>query len=143
MRWETEDLISAVGVLLSYSNFGDQAKRIRRLLDLPQRQVEAESLPCRQVRYRQHLDDDAVNELVALYLGGATVYEIADCFSIHRDRVSKLLEEAGIDRRYHERVDVDLERADRLHRQGLNLTEVAKRLGIGRNTLVVARRRAT
>jgi len=80
--------------------------------------------------------------LMASYQAGATVYELAERFGIHRDRVSRLLEEAGIPRRYHQTVDVGLERAALLERQGLTLQQIADRLGIGRTALVVARRRA-
>ena len=53
-----------------------------------------------------------------------------------------MAEEAGVPRRYHQSVPVDLERAERLRRQGLTLEQVAKRLGVGRTTLVKARRAA-
>jgi DNA-binding IclR family transcriptional regulator len=63
---------------------------------------------------RVHLDANEVSELVARYQAGATVYDLAELFNIHRDRVSRLLETAGVARRFHETVLVDLESAAKL-----------------------------
>jgi hypothetical protein len=72
-----------------------------------------------------------------------TVYEVAAEFNLDRDRVSKLVKAAGRRVRDHERVAVDLTRAAELQVQGLNITDVAKAMGIGRTTLVRARRAAS
>ncbi len=52
----------------------------------------------------------------------------------HRETVSSALERAGVSRRYHQRRDVDLDRADELHAAGLSIADVAKTLGIGSPT---------
>jgi DNA-binding transcriptional regulator LsrR (DeoR family) len=95
-----------------------------------------------ELRRRRYLDATELSALTACYESGATVYELADQFGIHRDRVSRLLEDAGVPRRYHQTVDVDLDRATLLHIQGFALQQIADQLGIGRTALVVARRRA-
>lgn len=79
-------------------------------------------------------------EIVAAYEGGATVYDLEAKYRVDRDRVSKLLKGAGVRVRDHERVEVDVARAAELQAQGLNLTDVAKAMGIGRTKLVRARR---
>ena len=127
-----------VGLLTLYSNHQNQVKRLRRLLELQQRPDEPGKPAMRRRRY---IDTAELSELVALYEAGATVYELAEQFGIHRDRVSRLLEEAGVPRRYHHTVEVDLERAALLQRQGFTLQQIADRLGVGRSALVVARRR--
>jgi len=81
-------------------------------------------------------------DLVAGYSAGRTIRELAEQFGFHRETVSAALERAGVERRYHERVEVDLDRADELHRSGLSITEVARVMGIGRTTLTKARREA-
>ena len=96
----------------------------------------------RQVRARRHLSDAEELELLSLYQTGRTVYEVADELGMHRNTVSVLLERHGIERRYHQTTDVDLDQATVLQQTGLNLTEVAAALGIGRTTLVRARRAA-
>ena len=129
-----------VELLSRYSNHADQMKRLRRLLELPTRKG---SEPVqRQVRARRHLSDAEEFELLSLYQTGRTVYEVADELGMHRNTVSVLLERHGIERRYHQTTDVDLDQATVLQQTGLNLTEVAAALGIGRTTLVRARRAA-
>ena len=79
-------------------------------------------------------------ELVAGYQAGETVRQLALRFGFHRETVSIALKRAGVERRYHDRGEVDLDRADELHSTGLTITAVAARLGIGRTTLVKALR---
>jgi transposase len=80
--------------------------------------------------------------MIATYRAGATLRQIAAQFGFHRDTVSAALEGEGVTRRFHQRVDVDLDQADELHAAGLSITEVAKAMGIGRTTLIKARRAA-
>jgi transposase-like protein len=88
------------------------------------------------------LDPDEVSELVARYEDGETVYELATRFGIHRDTVTQFLKDHDVPRRYHERVPVDLAEAAELEAAGLTMTEIAAQLGIGRTTLITARRLA-
>jgi hypothetical protein len=127
-----------VGLLTLYSNLFDQGERIRRLLELPQRPDE----PPRSVPDRRRRPTAAESDkLVADYQAGQTISQLADQVGFHRETVSAALQRAGVARRYHNRRAVDLDRADELHAAGLSLTEVAETLGIGRTTLIVARRR--
>ncbi len=129
-----------VGVLTLYSNHPDQGKRIQRLLNLPQRPDE----PPRPVSGTCHRPtSDICAQLVERYVAGSTILELATDLGLHRDTVSAALERAGVARRYHERRTVDLERADELHAAGLSISEVAKALGVGRTTLIKARRART
>lgn len=90
----------------------------------------------------RHLSKQKVGELIAAYAAGATVYELAERYGIHRTRVSKLIKQAGGSVRYHETAGIDLARAEELHASGISLTEVARHLGVGRSALIRARRRA-
>ena len=129
-----------VELLRRYSNHADQMKRLRKLLELPIR--KSPEPVQRQIRLRRYLADNEKLELLADYESGQTVYQLASQFGIHRDTVSQLLERHDIARRCHQTVDVDLDRATELQQGGLNLTEIAEALCIGRTTLVRARRAA-
>ena len=59
---------------------------------------------------------------------------------ISRDRMSAIVQAHGVERRYHGTVPVNLVRAQELEATGLGLTEVAEQIGVGRTTLVKARR---
>lgn len=89
---------------------------------------------------RRRPTPDVCTQLVGGYEAGCTVRDLAAQFGLHRETVSAALERAGVARRYHHRRDVDLDRADDLHAAGLSITEVAQVLGVGRTTLVKARR---
>ena len=80
--------------------------------------------------------------MVAGYDSGSTIYELGALYGIHRNTVSQILDRHGVQLRYHQTTNVDLKKAAELHASGLNLTEVAAAMGIGRTTLVRARRTA-
>ncbi|MCW1908376.1 MAG: helix-turn-helix domain-containing protein [Candidatus Saccharibacteria bacterium] len=132
-----------VGLMRRYSNFGDRGKRLRRLAELPVRGVEddPEIVP-EQVRLRVILSAEDKQQLAEAYLAGSTIRELARRFGINRETVSKILADHRIERRYHQTVTVDMERARELQAQGLSINEIAAALGVGRTTLVRARRAA-
>ena len=78
--------------------------------------------------------------LVAGYQAGRTVRELAKEFGFHRETVSIALARAGVPRRYHETVGVNLEQVEQLQADGMTLAQIARFLGVGRTTLVRARR---
>ena len=130
-----------VGLMRRYSNFGDQGKRLRRLADLPVRSTDAEPTIVEEtVRLRVILSPDDKHQLVEAYLAGSKIRELARQFGINRETVSKVLAERGVERRYHQKVSVDLVRAAELQAQGHSINEIAAELGVGRTTLVRARR---
>ena len=129
-----------VGLLTLYSNHADQGKRFQRLLDLPQR-ADQTARPVPRSRRRPTRADCV--ELVTGYQAGETIRQLADRFGFHRETVSRVLERAGVCRRYHLPRGVDLDQADDLYAAGLSITEVAEVMGIGRTTLIKARRART
>jgi hypothetical protein len=70
------------------------------------------------------------------------LYQLGLQFAVHRDRVSRILHSAGVERRYHQTVAVNLTRAAELNGEGLTLQQIADRIGVGRTSLVAARRSA-
>ncbi len=129
-----------VELLNRYSNLGDQIERLVRLLALPPDDGTAQ--PVRQVRAVVRLTEQQETELTRRYQLGETLRELACHYGIDRETVSKLVKRGDVHVRYHQTIEVDLNRATELHQQGLNLTEVAALLGVGRTTLVRARRSA-
>lgn len=126
-----------VGLLRRYSNFGDEVKRLESLVDLPgERGAEAVAVP----RLRVQLSDQDEQKLVLRYGQGANIRQLATEFGINREKVSLVLQRQGVETRYHQMVEVDLDQAAQLQAEGLNITEVAAAMGIGRTTLVRARR---
>lgn len=83
---------------------------------------------------------DEAEAIVAAYEFGLTLREVGVLFGCDRGTISAVVQRAGVETRYHRRTEVDLDQAEDLHAQGLTITEVAERLGIGRTTLVRARR---
>ena len=81
----------------------------------------------RQVHRRLRAPE--IDDLVAGYLAGSTVYELAHQFSIHRQTVSEILRRRGISRRYRKLSPEQLDLACTLYRDGLSLTKVGKQLG--------------
>ena len=108
------------------------------LLELPGVEPVA-ALPAAP-RLRVHLSDGDEQRLVDRYHQGATLRGSAVEFGVNREKVSQILDRHGVPRRYHQTVTVDLDRAAELEAEGLSLTEIASRLGVGRTTLVRARR---
>lgn len=126
-----------------YSNFGDQGKRLRWLADLPVREPNPHAeVVCQPARLRVILSAADKERLVEAYVAGSTLRELARQFCINRETASKVLAEHGVERRYHQTVSVDMERAAALEAEGLTITEIAAALGVGRTTLVRARRAA-
>ncbi len=117
------------------------AERLSKLMLLPQRRnacrkEAAVKLP----RIARTPDGDEIAAMAAAYTSGMTLREVGAMFDFDRGTVSAAVKRAGVATRDHQRVEVDLERASQLHRSGLTLTEVARTLGVGRTTLVRARR---
>lgn len=67
-----------------------------RLNDLPGMRRDPSSVPFPPRNVVHHLRVDEVDDLVRLYQEGATVYQLADRFGIHRGTVSRHLHRAGV-----------------------------------------------
>jgi DNA-binding CsgD family transcriptional regulator len=62
-------------------------------------------------------------------LAGATVYQLARQFSVHRHTVSDILERRDVSRRYRKLSPEQLDLACTLYRDGLSLIKVGEQLG--------------
>ena len=91
-------------------------------------------------RVARTLTPDEADSIVAAYEFGLTLREGDELFGVDRGTITNAAKHAGLRTRYHQRAGIDLDRAELLHAQGLTISEVAEHLGIGRTTLVRARR---
>jgi len=131
-----------VELLRDHSNQVHHLARLQKLLDLPRRSTVDEQLCVPGPRPQRFVSESEESAIVDRYQAGETVKVLAHAFGLHKDRVSAILERHGVARRYHETTAVDLDSAALLEADGLTLTEIARRLGVGRTTLVRARRAA-
>lgn len=112
----------------AYSNLSEQRARILELLEMvPAGPLGGAPRTGRQVHRR--LREPEIDDLVAGYMAGSTVYELAHQFSIHRQTVSEILERRGVSRRYQKLSHEQLDLACTLYGDGLSLTKVGEQLG--------------
>ena len=117
----------------AYSNRSEQGQLLRTCLALSPNQAGV-------VRSRprgkcNRLTEEAVFELCAEYRSGATVYELAAKFNIHRLTVSANLERSGVKRRMQSLTSAQIEDAVRLYRSGQSLSKVGEKLGCSAETV--------
>jgi transposase-like protein len=126
-RGEGSSKAIMVEVLGCYSNLGDQGERLRELLEMTPSEPPKPILRTnRQVQHR--LRDTQPDQVVAGYQAGATVYELAKKFGIHRHTVSDILERHGVARRYRKLSAEQLALACALYENGSSLTQVGRQL---------------
>jgi hypothetical protein len=105
-----------------------------KLLQIPlPEQTTPISKPQKQVHRR--LLEVEVDELVEAYQAGATVYEFADRFHMHRSRISVALERRGMARRYRMVEGDRLQRAIQEYQIGKSVVSIGKELGVAGDTV--------
>jgi len=116
-----------VDVIGRYTHLHHQGERLQELLKMvPAGPSEAISRTFKQVQRR--LRGAEIDELVAGYLAGGTVYELARHFGVHRHTVSEILERSGVARRYQKLSPEQLDTACSLYRSGFSLTRIGHQL---------------
>jgi transposase-like protein len=124
-----------------YSNHRDQAELIRGLIEsAPKDAVEPKVRTIRKTARR--LDVNEVGALVEGYLAGATVYDLARRFEVHRSTVSIVLERNGVSRRSRLLNGERVLQAASLYAAGSTLALVGRELGVSRSTVALALKRA-
>jgi DNA-binding CsgD family transcriptional regulator len=122
-------------------NRSDQGERLQALVDMvPSGPIEPKVRTSKQ-RVRP-LDPAVAAELVAGYQAGATVYQLADQFHIHRDTVTKHLKRAQIPRRNRPLTRDQVKRAMDLYAAGQSLARIAPKLGCQPSTVWSSLRKA-
>jgi transposase-like protein len=122
-----------VEVLGRYSNLSDQGERLAKVLKT--RLLDHRRPETRTPRRAKRLSPPEVDQLVADYVEGQSVYQLADVYGIHRNTISRILERHGIDRRYRILQGDILDEAINQYQQGSSLRTVGQRLGVSLDTI--------
>ena len=83
----------------------------------------------------RQLRNDEVDQLVRGYEEGATVYELADRFRIHRLTVSRHLHRAGVAMRRQGLDEHQVDVAVQLHRQGWSVAQLGDHFEVDKRTV--------
>jgi lambda repressor-like predicted transcriptional regulator len=119
-----------------YSNLCDQGERLQDLLKMI---PEGPRMPLPEPRQVQRrLGQQEADQLIATYLTGATLAELAEEYGIHRTTATEILERAGVPRRPQPLSPTQIETATFLYESGLSLVKVSTRLGCNAETLRTA-----
>lgn len=106
-----------------WSNLSEQGERLKTLVEIvPSGPIGPFVRTKKQVQRR--LRPAEIAKLVSDYRRGATVYELAEQFSIHRNTVSGILEREGVPRRGQPLTPAQVEQASRLYASGLSLAKI-------------------
>lgn len=87
---------------------------------------------------QRRLHKTEIADLVRQYRQGATVYELADSFGIHRTTVSDHLRRQCVRLRGHRMTGSEIDQAAALYQAGLSLARVGERLGFDGKTIMNA-----
>ena len=81
------------------------------------------------------LNDTEMGRLVERYKAGASVYELAVEFGVHRTIISQRLKGAGVTMRRQPLTTDQVETAAKLYATGMSLADVGRRLGVHASTV--------
>lgn len=81
------------------------------------------------------LRSDQVDALIASYAAGATVYELADQFSVNRKTVSRALHRKQVPMRMAGLKDHQIEEAARLYDDCWSLSQIGERMRVDARTV--------
>ena len=122
----------------AYSNTKDQVSALEELreklpsLDTP----EPPSIKRDRPRRARQLGSDQVEQLIADYQAGATVYQLGDRFGIERRTVSYILHRNGVPMRRRGLSPDQIDDAIHLYKLGWSLARVGDHLGVNHATVL-------
>jgi len=123
-------------MLSRYSNRLTQVRALEKLLgSLPSFDTPAPMVTRAPWRSVRRLNPAQIEQLVADYQAGQTVYELAAQYGINRKSVSKQLHAQGVTMRMGGLSDTQIEQAVRLYAQGTSLAVIGQRLGVDAGTV--------
>lgn len=122
----------------AYSNTKHQVEaleRLRRKLPDPTTPVPLRAERPKPGRARQ-LGADQIQELIAGYLGGQTVYQLGARFGIERRTVSEILHRNNVPMRRRGLSPAQIDDAIHLYQLGWSLARVGRHLGVDPTTVL-------
>ncbi|ANN15136.1 hypothetical protein SD37_05310 [Amycolatopsis orientalis] len=121
----------------AYYNTKTQVEALETLLrKLPDRAAPAPPVDRPKPRRARQLDADQVQELIAGYQTGATVYELGARFGIERRTVSNILHRHGVPMRRRSLSAEQIDNAVHLYNLGWSLARVGDHLGVNHTTVL-------
>lgn len=127
----------------TYSNTKLQVRQLESLLsELPDVTISQSVVTrTRKVHTARQLEPEQTAKLIAEYRGGATVYELATQFKIHRHTVSRILKDASVAPRYRRLSDEQIREAKLLYTSGWSLARIAAKFDVDPSTVHVRLRK--
>ena len=121
----------------AYHNIKSQVKALEALLRKLPGPTKLAPLPVDRSKPRRarQLDTDQVQELIAGYQAGATVYELGARFGIERRTVSAVLRRHGVPMRRRSLSNDQVDTAVHLYALGWSLARVGEQLGVDPTTV--------
>jgi transposase-like protein len=122
----------------AYSNTKNQVRALEELreklpsLDTP----EPTSIKRDRSRRARQLGTEKIEQLIACYRSGATVYELGDRFGIERRTVSNILHRHGVPMRRRGLSPEQVDDAIHLYNLGWSLARVGQHLGVNHTTVL-------
>ncbi len=122
----------------AYYNPTAQVSELEALLKrLPDPSVPYPRRPSKAVPgTAKQLDADQVQELIAGYQAGATVYQLGERFSIDRKTVSLVLRRHDVPIRRRGLTSEQIDEAVRLYGQGWPLARIGRKMGVDPTTVL-------
>lgn len=99
---------------------------------LPDKVATSPRVPYRTMRQLQPVE---IDELVAGYQAGATVFELAARFGQHRATIGRHLQARGVDTTPPALSSMQIEEATELYGAGWSLAKIAKKYGVNDGTV--------
>ncbi len=121
-----------------YYNTKDQVSELESLLGkLPDPTAPVPKRPMRRIPGRaRQLSADQVEELIAGYQAGATVYDLGDRFGIDRRTVSLILKRNGVSMRRHGLSPQQTDESARLYEAGWSLARIGQKMTVDPTTVL-------
>jgi IS30 family transposase len=88
-----------------------------------------------RLRTAKQLRESEVDELVAGYRAGASVYVLARQFGVHRGTVGRLLRSRGVDTTPVALTPAQVKLSAELYEEGWSLVKIARHFGVSENTV--------
>jgi hypothetical protein len=131
-----------VEVREAYYNPKDQVKALEQLREklLSLDTLLPTPAPRDRPRRARQLDTDQIQELIAGYQSGSTVYELGAQFGIERRTVSTILHRHGVPMRRRGLSPNQVDHAIHLYNLGWSLARVGERLGVNHTTVLTTLR---
>jgi len=122
----------------AYYNPKDQVRALEQLREKLPRLDTPQPTPTRRDRPRRvrQLGNDQIEQLIASYRSGLTVYELGDRFGIERRTVSSILHRHGVPMRRRGLSPDQVDEAVHLYNLGWSLARVGRHLGVEHSTVL-------